>query len=65
MIRGEIEARAAMFYRLGYSAAAAADRIRTNLKWDFEATPKRRPKSLTDAVVDKLVLETFARRPSR
>jgi hypothetical protein len=36
MYRREIEERAALLHRLGYSRARAAARLKSNVAWDFE-----------------------------
>ena len=60
----EVADRAGMFYRLGYTAAEASKRLRYNADWDF-GSGTARPKELDDAVIDKIVAATYARRPAR
>lgn len=57
----ELRDRASLFYRLGYSADAAAARLTASLAWEHDP---RRPDGLSDADIAKLVHETYARRPS-
>jgi hypothetical protein len=63
----EVATRAALLYRLGYTAEAATARLVARVAWEFEPTsknaPDRRPESLSDAAIAKIVTETYARRP--
>lgn len=61
MYRREVADRAAIFYRLGFSEAAATARLAANAGWDFETTG--RPKELNDKAIAKIVAATYARRP--
>lgn len=62
MYRKELAQRAAMYYRLGYSAENATRRLQANVAWDFEVGG--RPESLSDAEIGSIVESTFARRPA-
>jgi hypothetical protein len=57
----ELANRAALFYRLGFSEAAATERLRARVAWEFDRT---RPKGLTDDAIAKIVSDTYARRPA-
>jgi len=56
----ELAQRAALLYRLGFTAAAATERLRARVAW--EEGDKRHP-SLSDEAVGKIVHDTYARRP--
>ena len=63
----ELAHRAALFYRLGFSQAAATQRLIARIAWEFEPAAKsdhRRPAALSDAAVAKIVSDTYARRPA-
>ncbi len=64
----ELAHRAALFYRLGYSEKAAAQRLIAAIAWEFDPPsktgPHKRPDSLSDAAVTKIVSDTYARRPA-
>ena len=55
--REELAHRAALFYRLGYSAADATARLRASAAMEHEHT------QLTDEQVGKIVTDTYARKP--
>lgn len=55
--REELAHRAALLYRLGYSAADATKRLRASADWEREHT------QLTDEQVGKIVTDTYARKP--
>jgi hypothetical protein len=57
MFRRELEDRAAMLHRLGYTAKAVKARLKANVAWDFEL--EDRPKHATE--VDKIVDAVFRR----
>jgi hypothetical protein len=57
MYRRELEERAALLFRLGYSAARAKARLAGNVAWDFEL--HGRPRHAAD--VDKIVDAVFRR----
>lgn len=65
--REEVASRAALLYRLGYTAEAATARLIARVAWEFEQTsknaPNRRPDGLSDAAIGTIVTETYARRP--
>ncbi|HEX4456031.1 MAG TPA: hypothetical protein VH143_34455 [Kofleriaceae bacterium] len=63
----ELADRAGTLYRLGFSQAAAVARLTARIAWEFDPPSKqgshKRPASLDDAAIAKLVTETYARRP--
>ena len=61
MFRSELEQRAALLRRLGFSKARAEARLRANLEWDFELGTGPRPEGLTDADIARVVKAVFAR----
>jgi hypothetical protein len=64
----ELRARAATYYRLGYSADRAAARLAAGITWEFDPPsargPHQRPAALSDAAIAELVRATYARRPA-
>ena len=52
MVRHELEERAALLFRLGYSAARTKLRLRGNLSWDYELHGKARQEKEIDRIVD-------------
>ena len=65
----ELRARAAVYYRLGFTADAAAARLAAAVAWEFDPSSQRggphvRPKALGDAAIAQLVRETYARHPA-
>lgn len=65
----ELADRAALFYRLGFSEAAAVARLRARVAWEFDPPSKTgghhaRPKGLDDQAIAKIVGDTYARRPA-
>jgi hypothetical protein len=64
MVKKEVAIRAALFYRLGFSADEACERILANVSWDFEVGCDGRPSWLSDSEVKALVDSTYARRPT-
>jgi hypothetical protein len=54
MLRHELEDRAALLHRLGYSKDRAKARLRANVQWDYELHGKPRSPE-TDREIDKLV----------
>jgi hypothetical protein len=52
MVRDELESRAALLYRLGYSAKHVKARLRENLTWDFELHGKPKHDKDIDRIVD-------------
>jgi hypothetical protein len=54
VLRQELEDRAALLLRLGYSKQAAKARLRSNVAWDYELRGKPRTVE-TDREIDKLV----------
>ena len=66
----ELAHRASMLCRLGFSEAAATERLVSRAAWEFEQTSAasgkgahRRPEALSDQAIAKIVAETYARRP--
>lgn len=60
----ELATRAALLYRLGYTAKAATERLCARMAWEFDpACGGKRPTALSDAAVAKIVADTYARRP--
>jgi len=63
----EVASRAGLLYRLGYTEAAATKRLRARVAWEYDPPsghgPHRRPDSLSDQAIAKIVADTFARRP--
>jgi len=55
----ELASHAALFYRLGFSEAAATSRLTANVAWEYDT---RAP--LTDDAIAKIVADTYARRPA-
>jgi len=65
----ELAHRAALFYRLGFTAEAATRRLIARTAWEFDPPSKargahRRPDALSDAAIAKIVSDTYARRPA-
>lgn len=52
MYKDELEDRASLLQRLGYSAEQARKRLRANVDWDFELHGKPRHAAEVDRVVD-------------
>jgi hypothetical protein len=52
MYRRELEERAALLYRLGYSAQRCKARLAANVAWDFELHGRPRHAAEVDKVVD-------------
>jgi hypothetical protein len=66
----DLRDRAALFARLGYSAAAATARLQARVAWDYDPPskhggPHARPAGLSDAAIAQLVTETFERHAPR
>ncbi|HTM21567.1 MAG TPA: hypothetical protein VL172_13695 [Kofleriaceae bacterium] len=61
MFRAELEQRAALLRRMGYSKARVEARLRANLDWDFEVGAGPRPDGLNDAELTRIVKAAFAR----
>ena len=60
----ELSHRAGLMYRLGFSQKDATARLCERIAWEFD--PKcgaKRPASLSDEAVAKIVADTYARRP--
>ena len=63
----ELADRAGTLFRLGFTVQQATDRLAARIAWEYDAPcthgPHRRPEALSDAVIAKIVAETYARRP--
>ena len=62
----ELSHRAALLYRLGFTAEAAIDRLRATIAWELDPISKHsdaRHASLSDEAIAKIVHDTYARRP--
>lgn len=63
----ELATRAALLYRLGFTAADATRRLVDRVAWEYEPVSKYgtlgRPESLSDQAIAKIVGDTYARRP--
>jgi len=56
----ELASRAGLYFRLGYTAQDATDRLISRVAWEYETG---RPAALSDAAIGKIVTDTYARRP--
>ncbi|CAN5679938.1 hypothetical protein BH11MYX1_BH11MYX1_51880 [soil metagenome] len=63
----EFADRAGTLFRLGFTEQQATDRLAAWIAWEYDAPtqhgPHRRPEALSDAVIAKIVADTYARRP--
>lgn len=60
----ELATRAGLMYRLGYSEKDATARLCQRVAWEFDPScGAKRPASLSDAAVAKIVSDTYARKP--
>jgi hypothetical protein len=64
----ELVDRAGTLYRLGFTQAAAAARLKARVAWEYDPPsqaggPHKRPDVLSDQAITKLVADTYARRP--
>ena len=64
----ELADRAGTLYRLGFSQAAATARLCARIAWEYDPMSRpgghhKRPASLGDAEIAKIVADTYARRP--
>ena len=63
----ELANRAGTLYRLGFSEKEAVARLSARVAWEFDPPTKsghhRRPDSLSDKAIAKIVADTYARRP--
>jgi hypothetical protein len=63
----ELADRAGTLFRLGFTQAAATRRLTARVAWEFDPQsktgPHRRPDTLSDAAIAKIVADTYARRP--
>jgi hypothetical protein len=68
--QAELASRAGLFFRLGYTVEEATSRLTARAAWEFDqashASGKgahRRPDTLSDEAIAKVVADTYARRP--
>jgi predicted ATPase len=60
----ELSNRAGLMFRLGYSEQDATTRLCQRIAWEFDPScGAKRPASLSDDAVAKIVSETYARKP--
>lgn len=63
----ELANRAGTLFRLGFSQDAATKRLCARVAWEYDPPAKtgfhRRPDSLGDQAIAKIVADTYARRP--
>lgn len=62
----ELSSRAALLFRLGFSEAAATQRLCERIAWEYDQPrtgSHQRHDSLSDAAIGKIVAETYARKP--
>ena len=68
MAAEELAHHAALFFRLGFSEQAAAERLQARIAWEYDPASKssqqKRPDGLSDAAIAKIVSDTYARRPA-
>jgi hypothetical protein len=66
-LAGELADRAGTMFRLGFTQAQATQRLAARVAWEFDPVAKhgqhKRPESLSDAAIGKIVADTYARRP--
>lgn len=65
VVADELASRAGLLYRLGYSEADATKRLIAHIAWEYDQPQSqyKRPESLSDQAISKLVAETYKRRP--
>jgi hypothetical protein len=61
----ELASRAGLLFRLGYSEADATKRLIAHIAWEYDQPQShyKRPETLSDQAIAKLVAETYKRRP--
>ena len=63
----ELASRAGTLYRLGYSEKEAVARLCARMAWEYDPPSKtghhKRPDTLSDKAIAKIVADTYARRP--
>ena len=63
----ELASRAGVLYRLGFSQAAALQRLAATVAWEYDPASQhgahRRPAALSDQAIAKIVSDVYARRP--
>jgi hypothetical protein len=65
----DLRDRAGVYYRLGFTPEAAAKRLAAAVAWEFDPPSSRggahvRPPELSDAAIEALVRDAYARRPA-
>ena len=59
----DLRDRAALYFRLGFTAEAATRRLVAMVAWEHDPAP-RRPDGLSDLAIAAVVKEMYTRRPS-
>jgi len=62
----ELSSRAGLLFRLGYTQAAATQRLCATVAWEFDqptTAASQRPAALSDQAIAKIVTDTYARKP--
>ena len=62
----ELASRAGLLFRLGYTPAAATQRLCATIAWEFDQPStgaNQRPAALSDQAIAKIVTDTYARKP--
>ncbi|MBV8758763.1 MAG: hypothetical protein JO257_15860 [Deltaproteobacteria bacterium] len=63
----ELADRASTLFRLGFSKKQATERLCQRVAWEFDPPSSnghhKRPDSLSDEAIKKIVADTYARRP--
>ena len=65
----ELRDRAGVYYRLGFTAKAASQRLAAAIAWEFDPPSRAggahvRPAELSDDAIAALVKDAYARRPA-
>ena len=65
VVSAELANRAGLLYRLGFSQAAATERLTAHVAWEYDPAggTHRRPSALSDQAIAKIVADAFARKP--
>jgi len=59
----ELADRAATMFRLGFTQAQAIERLCARVAWEHDPNGHKRPDGLSDPDIQKIVADTYARRP--
>jgi hypothetical protein len=59
--RSELEDRAALLYRLGYDREAVTARLRGNMAWDWECSPRPAFVAAVEQAIPAIVEKVFSR----